>query len=134
METKAKTYYNQKAVYQYDLDGNFIQKFDSVWGATRALRESICPTAHQSNISTVLDSYKRTMYGFKWRSKPLMQKNRNRRKVCQFTMDGEFVAEHESITDAALAVGTYPAVIMYVCQGKWKHTQGFIWKYKENCK
>lgn len=50
------------------------------------------------------------------------------KRVTQYTKDGEFVAEHESLQSAARSVGTNASNIMEVCRGKRKSCKGFIWK------
>lgn len=59
--------------------------------------------------------------GAKARSKP----------VLQFTLDGEFVREYPSITEANISLGVSPksGCIGRCCQGKRKSAYGFKWCY-----
>lgn len=50
----------KKAVYQYDLNGNFIREFASIKEAGRILKHS------QSNISSAANGKRKTAYGYKW--------------------------------------------------------------------
>lgn len=54
------------------------------------------------------------------------------KKVQQFTIDGEFVAEYDSIRDAARKTNINRTGIKRCCEGdKWyKKSGGFVWKYK----
>ena len=45
--------------------------------------------------------------------------------------DGEVIAEHSSVTDAAKAVNGLASKISAVCKGKRKTHAGFAWEYKE---
>ena len=52
-----------------------------------------------------------------------------RRKVEQYTMQGEYVATFESIRDAGMSNGINEGSIGQCCLGKYKHAGGYIWKY-----
>lgn len=53
------------------------------------------------------------------------------KSVTQYDLDGNFVKEFESLTEAALKMNCDKALIMRVCQGKAKTAKGYKWKYKE---
>ena len=56
---------------------------------------------------------------------------KRRKKVLQFTIDGDFIAEHKSVRYAAKSINGHPHYITFVCSGEWKQYKGFVWKYKE---
>lgn len=51
--------------------------------------------------------------------------------ILQFTLDGEFVAEYPSVSEAARENNIYPSNISKCLIGKRKSAGGSIWKYKE---
>ena len=53
-------------------------------------------------------------------------------KVVQYTLDGEFIAEYQSIAEAARKTGIKQSNISHCCIGTYgfKTAGGFIWKYK----
>ena len=53
------------------------------------------------------------------------------RPVIQLTMDGVFIAEYPNAERAATTTGLFPQNIGASCKGRYKHSGGFIWKYKE---
>lgn len=55
----------------------------------------------------------------------------NMRCVKQYSIDGIFIAEYESIAEAGRALGISPGNIPQVCRGKHKTYGGFIWRYAE---
>ena len=59
------------------------------------------------------------------------QNRSHNKKVLQYTLNGEFVAEHQSITDAANATNAERRHISDVCNGKRNKCGGYIWRYKE---
>lgn len=54
------------------------------------------------------------------------------RAVCQYSLDGEFIAEYYSMAEAHRATGAPTSKIALCCQNKRKTTGGFIWKYSED--
>ena len=55
----------------------------------------------------------------------------NYKKVQQFTLDGQFIKEFESIKQAEQETNTCHGKISLVCLGKRKSAGGYLWKYKE---
>lgn len=51
--------------------------------------------------------------------------------VLQFTKDGKFVAEFDSASEAARAIGVTKSFVCSVCRGRKKIARGFVFKYKE---
>ena len=49
-------------------------------------------------------------------------------EVLQYDLDGNFIKEWESISEAKKRLGINN--ITYACNGKYKHAGGYIWKYK----
>ena len=56
---------------------------------------------------------------------------RRKRPVEQLTMDGQFVARFDSVTEAAEAVGASVAHIWNTCDGRQKSSCGYRWRYAE---
>lgn len=56
--------------------------------------------------------------------------------VIQLSIDGEFIAEYSSITEAAktMKVEPFNCSIGKCCGGKYQTAYGFLWIYKEQCK
>ena len=55
----------------------------------------------------------------------------NKVEVNQYTIEGEFLKTHESITKAAEEMGVTRSAISRCCRGKSKTSCDFIWKYKD---
>jgi group I intron endonuclease len=55
----------------------------------------------------------------------------NKVEVNQYTLEGDFLKTHESITKAAEEMGVDRTTIGNCCRGKSKTSCGFIWKYKD---
>ena len=60
-------------------------------------------------------------------TKKKMSETRNK-KVSQFTLDGHFIKEYDSLSQAASETGINIATISLCCNGKTKTGSGFIWK------
>ena len=52
------------------------------------------------------------------------------RPVLQYTKSGEFIKEWECGKEAAMFYNVDPSSLMRCCQGKFKSSAGYVWKYK----
>lgn len=57
--------------------------------------------------------------------------NKRRRKIAQYSLDGEFISFYDTITEAAKAVSGRTAGISLTASNKCKYAFGFVWKYAE---
>ena len=55
----------------------------------------------------------------------------NSKKVCQYTKDGVFVKEWDSLKQAQEELGMSNSILSQACKGKIKTAGGYIWKYKQ---
>jgi group I intron endonuclease len=55
--------------------------------------------------------------------------NENKKKVFQYSLDGEFIKEWDSAVDAGLELNITHSNITKVCKGERKKTGEFIWSY-----
>ena len=55
----------------------------------------------------------------------------HKKKVLQFTLDGEFVREWDSLCEIERQTGFPRTNISACCRGKHKSAYGFVWKYKD---
>ena len=53
------------------------------------------------------------------------------KSVIQYSKDGEFIAEYNSVMEASRQIGCNPSSICKCCKGTRKTAGGYIWKYKE---
>lgn len=59
--------------------------------------------------------------------------NSHHHSVSQFTLDGKFIRQWESISAAVREIGIGQSSISLCCSGRYKSAGGYIWRYKENC-
>lgn len=121
-------YKSGKSVYQYDLDGKFIQEFDCAQRAADVL------SIKRPNISHCCVGKINYAGGFIWRyfkkNKIIGVKSRNK-VVVQYDLDGNFIKEYFSISEAARQNKIFKQSISECCSGKLKTSGGFKWKYKD---
>lgn len=60
-----------------------------------------------------------------------MRANKCKKPIIQYSIEGEFIREWESATDAASFYNINKVNITKCCLGKYKTSIGYIWKYKE---
>ena len=117
----------QKTIYQYDQNKNLIDSFSCLTSAGNAV------SAAKSGISKAALGISKTCKGYYWSYSSSSPKyiNDNRRKVVhQLTMEGEFVSEYESVSEASKQTGYNKTSIAKVCRRERKSSGGYHWKYK----
>ena len=62
--------------------------------------------------------------------------NKRKRRIRQYTLDGEYVKTWDSLKEAEEFIGIKKAEgnISYCCQGKKKRAYGYIWRYEDDDK
>lgn len=128
-----------KAVDQYDLEGNYIATFESLSDAANKLKMD------SSNLSACCQKKQKSFGGYQWcyhNEEPPSsyidnrighKTSSNKRIIQQFTKNNEFLNEYESAHEAARQIG-FPQSANHItecCQGKRKTCRQYIWKYKE---
>lgn len=133
-----------RSLLQFDLQGKFKQEYPSVMEASRIT--GISP----ASISECARGNLVTAGGFQWRFKddPLFKareqdgeyaikaavrrKPRNAKTILQFDLDGNFIREFPSISDARAALGFINAGFNRCISGKCLTAAGFQWRMKND--
>jgi group I intron endonuclease len=116
-----------KPIIQFDLHGKEIK----VWKSAKEIER-------QLNISTraIRKTAKEqlgTAHGYIWK----YEKNKNQphientryKEVCQFTLDGDLVANYKSVKEAAIITKTHKDSISNVCRKKTHTANNYKWRY-----
>ena len=125
-----------KPILQYDKNGNFICKFNSLKEAAESIGMS------DSGLSAVTNKM-HTHGGYLWRDSPYIftkeelynlnnPKNPASLEVIQYDKDGNMIKTWESARKAAIALQIDQSCITKVCKGNgaYKSCGGFVWRYK----
>lgn len=119
-----------KPILQYDLEGNFIQKWNSIKEASKQLGIS------NTTISNCCVGHLRSCYGFIFSFTPIKEnykyiKNKtSSKKINQYDLDGNLIKEWDSTTDVSNILGFNSRNISMCLTGNIKTAYKFIWKYK----
>jgi hypothetical protein len=125
-----------KEVLQFDLKGNYLQKFPSIKAAAASVN------GNPGAISQCLQKNSHTSAGFQWRFRfdplfrngicniaPLPRVSGHQRPgVLQFDLNGKFIREFPHVNDAAKAVGVYHSGIRKCLSGRNRKCRGFQWR------
>lgn len=123
-----------KTVLQYDIEGKFIKEWTSSTEVERELN------IENSGISRCYNGELGTFQGFIWRLKSSIEIKSSidisnirlrKRPILQYSLEGDFVKEWESMMEADLFYNLPRGSIQRSCY-KSKKCAGFIWKYKFN--
>lgn len=113
-------------VNQFDLNGNFLNTYDSVSIAEKE--------TEATNISMCINGKRHQSGGYVWRRKgddfnkyPL-EPNLRTREICQYDTDGQFIKEYKSIAEAerSLNIHNIQKGVKHIC----KTIGGYVWRYK----
>ncbi len=117
-------------IYQYNLDGLFIREWRSITKASKALN------IHKYMIiKNVKGEGYKSAGGFifkDFKTEKIDPIKRNEKSVIQLSMDGDVIKIWESMTEAAEKLNIRGTGISSCCNGNYKHSGGFKWKYNEN--
>jgi group I intron endonuclease len=118
--------YNRKMVYQYDLEGKFINNYNSLKEAAQKNKIS------SSLLSLCCNKKIKTAKGYQWRFKDENPANKivkiNCVAVYQYDLDGNFIQKFNNIKSAADYIGVKPSVISQCLSGKSHSSKGYQWK------
>jgi group I intron endonuclease len=118
----------QKSVYQYNIStGVLVNKFSNLTDAGATVNLT------KQDLSKVCLSVNKVSNGFVWSysSTYPIHINDNRRKVVQqLTLEGEFLTEYKSVSEASKLTGCNKTSIAKVCRGERQSCGGFSWKFK----
>lgn len=117
-------------VKQYDLQGNLLNIWKSPKDASKGTNTS------SSALSACLNGKGKTAEGFLWSYDecPKIEINTKyitpKKKVEQYTIDGELLSIHNTINAAMTSTGVTAYEIKKNIEGKINNAGGFIWKYQ----
>ena len=117
----------QKSVYQYNIStGVLVNKFSNLTDAGAKFNLT------KQDLSKVCLSVNNVSKGFVWSysSSFPIHINDNRRKVVQqFSLEGEFINEFKSVSEASKLTGCNKTSIAKVCRKERKQCGSFKWYY-----
>lgn len=136
IENIKNKYIKNKKIYKLDLQGNILKEYQNL---SEASLENNIPISH---IRRVCNHERQTTGNFAWcyedeveRNKfkgvSISEKNKEKR-IKQYDLEGNFIREFSSATEAANEYGIDTSSISHVCRGKRKLAAGFQWRYYED--
>ena len=117
----------QKTVYQYDIS---TRKIVGEYQSLKEAGDTVSLT--RQSLSKVCLSVNKVSNGFVWSYSSTFPKhiNDNRRKVVQqFSLEGKFINEYKSVSEASKDTGCNKTGIGKVSRGERKSCGGYLWKY-----
>ena len=133
----------KKTVYQYTLDGEFIDMFESATDASKATNTNV------GNLCACCRNVVKHANGFFWSYSFIdnpyiikcyidgdidfsVIKTRNEKHVVQMNLNNIELCTFDSIRDASLETGIPAQEISQACKNQNKVTRKFKWKFLEN--
>lgn len=129
--------HSRKPIIQYDMNGEYINKYTSISEATRAMNKT-SPSQIQKSCAGKISL---TAYGYIWQYedddnieeivsilKTKNKKGANKKRIQQFDLDGNFIQEYESASAAGRAFGKAHAAFAKAAR-EGRVAYGYKWKY-----
>lgn len=116
-----------KPIDQYNRQGTLIRTWESTTAIERELNYSA------STITACAKRRRPTAYNCYWvysGETPDFKTYKTQRKVYQYSLTGEFIAEFKNAAEAGKSIGKGRSLIVNCCNGKRKMAYKFIWKYE----
>ncbi|OAD42868.1 endonuclease [Polaribacter atrinae] len=118
----------QKTVYQYDmLTGVLVNKYSNLTLAGALV------DLNKQDLSSVCLSVNKVCKGFYWTygcyDKFPLAKDKRRKKVAQYTLEGKLIKEFNSVAEASKYSGCNKTSIAKVCREERKTCGGCFWEY-----
>lgn len=130
----------KRAVNQYNLDGNYIRTFDSVYKA-----EKTCGKYNRT-IYHCLNGDTKSAFGYLWRYEedypaggkidPIYRRTPRGKAVAKYSTSGKYISRYDSIKDAVQEMSlssTYMTAYRHIkacCEREEQYAYGFIWRYE----
>lgn len=118
---------HRKAIDQYDRQGNFIRTWESLMAIEKELNYNI------SHIIACTKGKRSTSHNCYWvysGQTPEFKTKWTHRKVLQYSLTGEFIAEFKDAAEAGRSIGKRNATIVKCCNKEYKTAYNYIWKYE----
>lgn len=119
-----------KMVYQYDIDGNFI--------AQHRNQQKAANSVGCKDSTAIKNALNRNGLcgGYQWRCEYFdkiepFEKKYKRKKVYQYSINGDFIQEFENTTEASLYIGCTQSLIELCCEEKCKTGKNYRWSYSK---
>ena len=115
----------KKTVYQYDVEGRYVDKYNCLQNAGNVVNAS------KQSISSACLSVNKLYRGFYWSYDDTFEPARDlrRKEVIQFDLDDNILDVYESVAEASRSSGLSRTCIARVCRGERSSSGGFIWEY-----
>lgn len=131
------------AILQFDLNGNFIAEHSSTVEAAKAVRSrpgtiwNCCVGKASGRRVKKTQIVKGFTFRFKsdFTEHPLtinLNITTNKKRVLQFSLDGEFIKEWESIVEIENSMQCHESGIRQCCYGKYRQSAGYMWKFRDD--
>lgn len=117
----------QKTVYQYSIeDGILVNTYDSLQRAANAV------SASKTGVGNACIGQNKSCKGYYWSYSstfPMNLKDQRRKPVMQMDLQGNFIAQYNSVSEAARQTGVSKTCISRVCRGERSDSGGYKWIY-----
>lgn len=128
--------WNERKIFMYDLQGNYICEFKSSSDAERKTNYIYLRKGINSCCLKKVKKYKDKIFLYEKYNKinPYIKpKSSRNKKVYQFDLTRKLIGSYESITMASKLTGTSRTSIIGCLRNDYKKANNFLWSYTKKC-
>ena len=127
--------YHKKPLKLFDINGNLIQRYDSLSAATKDTGESRDVIRNSCNGKTVMTQQKHI---WRWEEDDFNKyptgrtKDKRSQKIKCYSFNGDFIEMYDSFHEAERLTGVLRAGIKLCCDGIHSTSGGYVWRYVDD--
>ena len=126
-----------KVIIRLDTNGNFVEEHISIEDCVRQFGGGVYEVLSKRQKTTkgfffiFKEDYESGDYNITISPLGFFGRNNKSKKVRQYDLQGNFIQEFQSVSQATKYLNKGNDAVNRVCQGKRKQAGGYIWKYAE---
>lgn len=126
--------WNSKPINEFDLDGNYINTYESASYYYNFINKSYKREGinRSCNLKTKYKERQFRYFGDEYPNKFIPSKSNHKTKVYQFDLDGNLIKEYETLKTASEETNTCRTTISGCIKGIYKTAGGFVWSKNKN--
>lgn len=118
----------KKIIYQFNEAGVLMNSFSSLKEIETTLKYD---KRRVSNACTTATLWKGSYWSYSQNNTFKPTTDSRKKKVFQYSLDGEILAQFNSVAEASRETGISKTCISRCCKGERKSSSGFFWKYQD---
>jgi len=120
----------KKNVYQYSLDGDFIETYEDLTSAANAINATKKGMSRACwSVNKLLKGY---LWSFEFKEPYIVDPDIRKKGVFQYSVEGEYLFKYTSVSEASIKNNISKSGIAKCCRGERLTSGGYKWRYEND--